>query len=135
MEKQQNSQATEADDQKPVTKKVLVETLREFRKDVQQDIHAAIDERVPKIIDERVPLILGQFTEEVLLPSIVTMIREELAKSEHRMKVYIDSKIAAINGDRELFRKFMVKTVDLLRRHRLGTESEIDDLRRLIPQQ
>jgi len=124
-------------DAQTITKTDLKESFKEFRKGFKKDVHEAIDERVPKIIDgileKRMPIILGEFTEQVLLPSITSLIRQEIAKSEHRLKTYIDSKVADLRGDRELFRKFMTKTVAILRRHHVATEEEINDLSRLIP--
>ncbi|MDO8621771.1 MAG: hypothetical protein Q7R80_00900 [bacterium] len=126
MDERRSNQAAEPDDQKPVTQKVLVETLHVFRRDIQKDIYAAIDERVP--------MILGQFTDEVLMPSIAVQLRETFAKYQYDLKNYLDEKVAELRGDRVRIQKFLEKLVEVLRRRRLCSEDEIRELMRYIPE-
>ncbi len=120
----------------PITKEDIKETFKEFRKEVKKDIHEAIDERVPKIIDERLdarlPLILGQFTEEVLLPSFTTMLDESLAKHRHELKTYLDEKVADIRGEIVLLRKGFLLLIDALGRHRVLPAHELQHIVRMV---
>ena len=82
------------------------------------------------------PVTLGallEYTDEFLIPKIGEVIKEEIGASEHRLKSYIDDKLADYTSDifKRLDKKyaqdkqFKVKVVGLLRTHKIGTAEEI----------
>lgn len=87
---------------------------------------------------------LCKFTEEVLLPSVKTMVKEEIkteiGKHRHDMKNYIDSKlsdtkgdiISYIKGDRERDQSWKMKIVNILKREKLAKPVELKILADLI---
>ena len=101
----------------PLTRKVLEEV---------------IDERVPKIIDERLPLLLGQFTDEVLLPAVERIVHDEIAASEHRLKVWVDEKLVDLRGDLVLLTRKedrkVLRLVDFLRQNHALTDAQAKEI-------
>ena len=87
---------------------------------------------------------LCEFTEEVLLPSVKTIVKEEIkteiGEHRHDMKVYIDSKmsenkcdiISYIKGDRERDKGWKMKIVNILKREKLVKPVELKILADLI---
>ncbi|PIR13026.1 hypothetical protein COV49_03620 [Candidatus Falkowbacteria bacterium CG11_big_fil_rev_8_21_14_0_20_39_10] len=93
-----------------------------------------------KVVSE----VLGQFTEDVLLPSIEKIVNnqvdEKIGQHRHEMKNYIDEKLTStkgdiisyIKGDRERDKNWKLKIVNILKREKLAKSSELKFLVDLV---
>lgn len=84
---------------------------------------------------------LGEFTEQVLLPAVQRIVHEEVSKevvqSEHRLKVWVDERLADLRADivlltRKEDRK-VLKIVDLLREKNILNDSEVQEILHMEP--
>lgn len=87
---------------------------------------------------------LAEFTEEVLLPAVKDIVKDEIkieiGEHRHEMKDYIDSKLAEtkgdiisyIKGDKERDKNWKVKVINILKRQKLAKPEEIQILSDLI---
>ena len=83
---------------------------------------------------------LGQFTDDVLLPAISEIIKREIGAHRYDMKVYIDSKMSENKGDivayikpmTEKDRKWKRTVLDVLERHKLAKQEELNRLCDLV---
>ncbi len=87
---------------------------------------------------------LAEFTEEVLLPAVKDIVKDEIkieiGKHRHEMKDYIDSKLAEtkgdiisyIKGDKERDKSWKIKVINILKRQKLAKPEEIRILSDLI---
>jgi len=84
---------------------------------------------------------LGKFTEQVLLPAIHSLIKEEDGKLRHELKDYIDEKLADTKGDiiyyikhgkeREKDKKWKEKATEIFENNKLAAPQELQKLKGL----
>ena len=98
-----------------------------------------IDNQKPLTLDD-----LGKFTDDVLLPAIGNIVKDEIGiaigKHRHEMKSYIDDKLAVnkgdiiayIKGDQERDRNWKAKVVNILEKAKLAKPQDIEILTDLI---
>ncbi|MBI2483173.1 hypothetical protein HYV74_03280 [Candidatus Uhrbacteria bacterium] len=83
------------------------------------------------------PKMLGEFTEEVLLPAVERIVQTEIAKSEHRMKAWVEERLADLRAEIVLLTRKedhkVLRLVDMLRAKKLLTDHEVAELLRMEP--
>lgn len=97
-----------------------------------------LKEVVPEIIKEVMPAILGEYTEEVVLPAVREIVKDEVQKEigEFRTEIkdYMDGKLNSLRGDlisvmkgeHDRDRSWKKKILDIIKRNKLAPDDEID---------
>lgn len=81
--------------------------------------------------------VLGEFTEQVLLPAVQQIVRTEIAQSEHRLKVWVDERLAILRADITLLTRKedrkVLRLVDMLRQKQVLSDPEVKELLGMEP--
>jgi len=105
----------------------------------EKNLEKKFDERF-KESEKKFDVKLGQFTDDVLLPAISEVIRKEIGAHRYEMKDYIDKKMAENKGDIVAYIKPMTEkdrewkrtVLDVLERHKLARQEELNRLCDLV---
>ncbi|GEM_PF-5049814 len=120
-------------DNTPVTIGILNESLKEAMKTNREEIKKDTQEITREIMTE----VLGEFTEEVLLPAVTTIVKDEIQKeiglAKTELKDYVDKKngelrgdiISVMKGDKDRDQTFKTKMTEIVARNKLARDDEV----------
>lgn len=116
---------TAHNDNAPVTVGILNTTLKEALKTQREDIKKDTREIVGEV--------LGEFTEEVLLPAVTTIVKDEIGVAKTELKEYVDKKnaelrgdlVSVMRGDKDRDQTFKTKMTEIVARNKLAKDDEV----------